>query len=293
MHKAGFVNIIGNPNVGKSTLMNELVGEKLSIITSKSQTTRHRIKGIVNTDDYQIVFSDTPGILEPKYKLQKSMMDFVHTALKDADLLLYITDVYESFDKHRAFLEKIKNSGIPIVLIINKIDLCDQRTAQEKYDLWSMELPDSKIFLISALNKFNTEHILDAIQEYLPDSPPFFDKDTLTDRPMRFFISEMIREKILLNYDKEIPYNVEVVVDAYKEEEDIVRISALLYVSKDSQKNIIIGPKGSAIKRLGISARKDIEAFVGKKVFLKTFIKVKKDWRDKDNILKGFGYEQG
>lgn len=292
MHKAGFVNIVGNPNVGKSTLMNELVGEKLSIITSKSQTTRHRIKGVVSDDEHQIVFSDTPGILEPKYQLQKSMMDYVHTAIKDADVLLYITDVYESFDKHRNFLDKIKNAGIPIVLVINKIDLCDQETAQQKYDLWRSELPESKIFLASALNKFNTAPILDTIKEYLPEAPAYFDKETLTDRPMRFFISEIIREKVLLNYEKEIPYNVEVVVDAYKEEEEIVRISALLFVSKDSQKNIIIGPKGSAIKRLGIAARKDIEAFVGKKVFLQTFIKVKKDWRNKENSLKGFGYDQ-
>lgn len=292
MHKSGFVNIVGNPNVGKSTLMNELVGEKLSIITSKSQTTRHRIKGILNSEDYQIVFSDTPGVLDPKYKLQKSMMDFVYTALKDADVLLYITDVYESFDKHRDFLDKVKHSGIPTILVINKIDLCEQEKAQAKYDLWKQELPEAEIILASALNRFNTDFILESLKKHLPEAPAYYDKDSLTDRPMRFFVSEIIREKILTQYDKEIPYNVEVTVDAYKEEEDIIRISALLFVSKESQKNIIIGPKGSAIKRLGMRARKDIEAFVGKKVFLKTFIKVKNDWRNKDNYLKSFGYEQ-
>ncbi|TAJ12819.1 GTPase Era [Marinilabiliaceae bacterium JC017] len=289
-HKAGFVNIIGNPNVGKSTLSNTLIGERLSIITSKAQTTRHRIFGIVNKPNYQIIFSDTPGVLEPNYKLQESMLKFSQAALTDADIILYLTDTVEKPDKHIKFLEKVQQTNIPVLLIINKIDLIQQDKLDELMDFWKKELPKAEIFPMSALHNFNVTNLYDRIVELLPDSPPYFDKDTLTDKPERFFIAEIIREKILLHYQKEIPYSVEIEIEEFQELEERVDIRAVIHVARDSQKGIIIGHQGKALKRVGIDARKDIEAFLQKKVFLSLYVKVSKDWRDKDNLLKNFGY---
>lgn len=289
-HRAGFVNIVGNPNVGKSTLMNVLVGERISIITSKSQTTRHRIMGIVNTDEYQIVYSDTPGVLEPMYKLQESMLQFSRSALTDADVILYVTDVWEKADKNVKFLDKVRDCGIPTLLIINKIDQSTQETIEALSQRWQQDLPNAEIILVSALNKFNTSYVMDKIVKMLPESEPFFEKDALTDKPMRFFVSEIIREKILLHYNKEIPYSVEVVVNSYEEEAKIVRINATIFVERDSQKGIIIGHKGEALKKVGTEARKDMESFIGNKVFLELFVKVDKDWRSQENKLKNFGY---
>ena len=291
MHKAGFVNIIGNPNVGKSTLMNALVGERISIITSKSQTTRHRIMGIVNGEDFQIVYSDTPGVLKPNYRLQESMMEASTSALKDADVLLYVTDTIESYDKNIDFLEKAKQSGIPTFLIINKIDLLSSQKALEALvEKWKTILPDAEIVPICAIEKFNIEQLLVRIKELLPDSPPYFDKDALTDRPARFFVNEIIREKILENYDKEIPYSTEVVVEQFHEEDKLIKIHATIYVERESQKGIIIGKRGAMLKKVGMAARTEIEAFFEKKVFLELFVKVEKDWRNKDKQLKLFGY---
>ncbi|MBQ1176241.1 MAG: GTPase Era [Paludibacteraceae bacterium] len=290
-HKAGFVNIIGNPNVGKSTLMNALVGERISIITSKSQTTRHRIMGIVNGEDFQIVYSDTPGVLKPNYRLQESMMEASTSALKDADVLLYVTDTIESYDKNIDFLEKAKQSGIPTFLIINKIDLLSSQEALEALvEKWKTILPEAEIVPICALEKFNIEQLLVRIKELLPDSPPYFDKDALTDRPARFFVNEIIREKILENYDKEIPYSTEVVVEQFHEEDKLIKIHATIYVERESQKGIIIGKRGAMLKKVGMAARTEIEAFFEKKVFLELFVKVEKDWRNKDKQLKLFGY---
>ena len=290
-HKAGFVNIVGNPNVGKSTLMNALVGERISIITSKAQTTRHRIMGIVNGDDFQIVYSDTPGVLQPKYKLQESMLKFSTSALIDADVLLYVTDVFEDMKANERFLEKVKASELPILLVINKIDMSAQDKLEVLYKRWQEELPQAKIFPISALHKFNVENLLSEIKDRLPEAEPFFDKDQLTDKPARFFVTEIIREKILENYTKEVPYSVEPVVEEFKDEAKIIRIGAVINVERDSQKGIIIGHQGKALKKVGIEARKDLEAFFDKKVFLQLFVKVQKDWRSKDFNLKQFGYE--
>ena len=289
-HKAGFVNIVGNPNVGKSTLMNQLVGERISIATFKAQTTRHRIMGIVNTDDMQIVFSDTPGVLKPNYKLQESMLAFSESALTDADVLLYVTDVVENPEKNLDFLEKVRKLTIPVLLLINKIDLTDQKGLVAVVEKWHSLLPDAEILPISALNKFGTDLILKRIGELLPDSPPYFDKDQLTDKPARFFVSEIIREKILLYYDKEIPYSVEVSVEQFKEEEKIIRISAVIYVERDSQKGIIIGHQGVALKKVSTESRKALERFFGKSIFLETFVKVDKDWRSSKKELDNFGY---
>ncbi|MDD4921860.1 MAG: GTPase Era [Bacteroidales bacterium] len=291
MHKAGFVNIVGNPNVGKSTLMNTLVGERISIITSKAQTTRHRIMGIVNGEDYQIVYSDTPGVLTPNYKLQESMLNFSNSALLDADILLYVTDTVEKVDKNESFLEKVQRVDIPVIVIINKIDLSDQERLEAQVEELGKLLPKAEIIPISALRKFNVSYVLKRISELLPESPPYFDKDALTDKPARFFITEIIREKILLYYQKEIPYSTEVVVEKYEDTEKLVRINAVIYVERDTQKGIIIGHGGQALKKVGTEARKDIEAFLGKKVFLEVFVKVEKDWRNKDNKLKAFGYQ--
>ncbi|MBO4820439.1 MAG: GTPase Era [Prevotella sp.] len=289
-HKAGFVNIVGNPNVGKSTLMNQLVGERISIATFKAQTTRHRIMGIVNTEDMQIVFSDTPGVLKPNYKLQESMLAFSESALADADVLLYVTDVVENPEKNLDFLDKVRTLKVPVLLLINKIDLTDQKGLNQVVEKWHTLLPDSEILPISALNKFGTDLILKRIKELLPDSPPYFDKDQLTDKPARFFVSEIIREKILLYYDKEIPYSVEVAVEQFKEEEDIIRISAVIYVERDSQKGIIIGHRGYALKKVSTEARKALERFFGKSIFLETFVKVDKGWRSSQKELDHFGY---
>jgi len=291
MHKAGFVNIVGNPNVGKSTLMNTLVGERISIITSKAQTTRHRIMGIVNGEDYQIVYSDTPGVLIPNYKLQESMLRFSNSALIDADILLYVTDTVEKIDRNESFLEKVKNTDIPVLVIINKIDLSDQERLEAQVESLSKLLPKAEIIPISALRKFNVTYVLKRISELLPESPPYFPKDALTDKPARFFITEIIREKILLYYQKEIPYSTEVVVEKFEDSEGLVRISAVIYVERDTQKGIVIGHGGQALKKVGTESRKDIEAFLGKKVFLEMFVKVEKDWRSKDNKLKAFGYQ--
>ena len=289
-HKAGFVNIVGNPNVGKSTLMNQLVGERISIATFKAQTTRHRIMGIVNTEEMQIVFSDTPGVLKPNYKLQESMLAFSESALADADVLLYVTDVVENPEKNVDFLEKVRKITVPVLLLINKIDLTDQKGLVAVVEKWHKLLPEAEILPISALNKFGTDIILKRIGELLPDSPPYFDKDQLTDKPARFFVSEIIREKILLYYDKEIPYSVEVRVEQFKEEEKIIRISAVIYVERDSQKGIIIGHKGFALKKVSTEARKALEKFFGKSIFLETFVKVDKDWRSSKRELDSFGY---
>ena len=290
MHKAGFVNIVGNPNVGKSTLMNQLVGERISIATFKAQTTRHRIMGIVNSDDAQIVFSDTPGVLKPNYKLQESMLAFSESALQDADILLYVTDVIENPEKNMDFLEKVRKMTIPVLLLINKIDQTDQKKLGDIVEKWHTLLPDAEILPISAQNKFGTEILMKRIKELLPDSPPFFDKDQLTDKPARFFVSEIIREKILLYYDKEIPYSVEVKVDEFKEEEKCIRIHAVIYVERDTQKGIIIGHQGVALKKMSTEARKSLEKFFGKSIFLETFVKVDKDWRSNKRELDNFGY---
>lgn len=290
MHKAGFVNIVGNPNVGKSTLMNQLVGERISIATFKAQTTRHRIMGIVNTDDMQIVFSDTPGVLKPNYKLQESMLAFSESALRDADILLYVTDVVESPEKNADFLAKVRKMSIPVLLLINKIDQSDQNSVAQQVEKWHGLLPNAEILPISAKNKFGTDILLKRIKELLPDSPPYFDKDQLTDKPARFFVSEIIREKILLYYDKEIPYSVEVKVEAFKEEGRHIVINAVIYVERDSQKGIIIGHQGVALKKLGTEARKTLEKFFGKSIYLELFVKVDKDWRSSKRELDNFGY---
>ncbi|MBQ2344415.1 MAG: GTPase Era [Prevotella sp.] len=290
MHKAGFVNIVGNPNVGKSTLMNQLVGERISIATFKAQTTRHRIMGIVNTDDMQIVFSDTPGVLKPNYKLQESMLAFSESALKDADVLLYVTDVIENPEKNMDFLEKVKKMTIPVLLIINKIDLSNQQKLSELVEKWHYLLPNSEILPLSASNKFGIDLLLNKIKELLPDSPPYFDKDQLTDKPARFFVSEIIREKILLYYDKEIPYSVEVSVESFKESDERIDIHAVIYVERESQKGIIIGHQGVALKKVGMESRKALERFFGKKIYLETFVKVDKDWRSSQKELNNFGY---
>ena len=290
MHKAGFVNIVGNPNVGKSTLMNQLIGERLSIATFKAQTTRHRIMGIVNTDDCQIVFSDTPGVLKPNYKLQESMLAFSESALADADVLLYVTDVVENPEKNIDFLDKVKKMDIPVLLLINKIDQSDQKVLGEIVEKWHALLPNAEILPISAKNKFGVDMLMKRVKELLPDSPPYFDKDQLTDKPAKFFVSEIIREKILLYYDKEIPYSVEVVVERFKEDEQKIHINAVIYVERDSQKGIIIGHQGVALKKVSSESRKALEKFFGKKVFLETFVKVDKDWRSSQRELNHFGY---
>ena len=290
MHKAGFVNIVGNPNVGKSTLMNQLVGERISIATFKAQTTRHRIMGIVNTDDMQIVFSDTPGVLKPNYKMQEMMLAFSESALADADILLYVTDVIENPEKNMDFLDKVKKMSIPVLLLINKIDESDQTKLGDIVEKWHALLPNAEILPISAKNKFGTDMLLKRIKELLPESPAFFDKDQLTDKPARFFVSEIIREKILLYYSKEIPYSVEVRVDRFKEEDDRIRINAVIYVERDSQKGIIIGHQGVALKKVNMESRKSLEKFFNKKIFLETFVKVDKDWRSSQKELDAFGY---
>ena len=292
MHKSGFVNIIGNPNVGKSTLMNALVGERLSIITSKAQTTRHRIMGIVNGDDFQIVYSDTPGILKPAYKLQESMMNFVHGAVDDADVILYVTDTVEQSDRQESIVERINRSGIPTIVVINKIDLTTPDKLEALAAEWQNRLPEAVIIPVSAKEKIGMGGVLDAILERLPEGEPFYDKDTLTDKTLRFFASEIIREKILLNYDKEIPYCCEIEIDTYKEEPTIDRISATIYVARTSQKGIVIGHKGERLKRVGQQAREDMERFLQKKVFLQLFVKVQEDWRNNERQLRRFGYDQ-
>ena len=292
MHKSGFVNIVGNPNVGKSTLMNALVGERISIITSKAQTTRHRILGIVNGDDFQIVYSDTPGVLKPIYRLQESMLSFSNSALSDADVLLYVTDVYDNYEKNKDFVDKVGQNTAPVMLIINKIDMIDQQKLEDLVDKWKTVLPNAEIYPISATEKFNIEPLFNRILALLPEFPPFFEKDQLTDKPAKFFVTEIIREKILLNYEKEIPYSVEVEVEQFKEEAALIRINAVIYVERDSQKGIIIGKGGKSLKKVGIEARKDIEAFFEKKVFLELYVKVEKDWRNKDLKLRSFGYKQ-
>lgn len=299
MH-SGFVNIVGNPNVGKSTLMNALVGERLSIITSKAQTTRHRIMGIVNGDDFQIVYSDTPGVLRPNYRLQEQMLEFSRGALVDADVLLYVTDVQDTPDKNKDFLEKVQRmaaaseeskQGAKVFLIINKIDLTTPQTLEQLVAFWQKTLPQAEIFAISAREKFGVEQLFRAIKEALPEQPPFFETDRLTDKPARFFVDEIIREKILLNYDKEIPYSVEVEVEEFKEEEKLIRISAIIYVERESQKGIIIGRQGAALKKVGSQARQDIEQFFQKQVFLQLFVKVDKDWRSSASRLRHYGYD--
>lgn len=290
MHKAGFVNIVGNPNVGKSTLMNQLVGERISIATFKAQTTRHRIMGIVNTDDMQIVFSDTPGVLKPNYKMQEMMLAFSESALADADVLLYVTDVIENPEKNIGFLEKVKKMKIPVLLLINKIDQSDPNKLGDTVEKWHSLLPNAEILPISAKNKFGVDMLLKRIKELLPESPAFFDKDQLTDKPARFFVSEIIREKILLYYDKEIPYAVEVRVERFKEDDTRIHINAVIYVERDSQKGIIIGHQGVALKKVNTESRKALEKFFGKKIFLETFVKVDKDWRSSQRELDAFGY---
>ncbi len=290
MHKSGFVNIIGNPNVGKSTLMNALVGERLSIITSKAQTTRHRIMGIVNGEDFQIVYTDTPGIVNPHYKLHEQMMGFVHSALEDADLFLLVTEIGETF-KNQEVLSKIIRSETPVILVINKIDLSDQQTIRDKMAYWHNQIPRAVIVPASATERFNIDTIFDHILDLLPENPPYFPKDELTDRSMRFFVSEIIREKLLLYYQKEIPYSCEVAVESYEEKEGVDNIGAVIYVERESQKAILIGHKGMSIKKVGIESRKDIEEFTGKKCFLNIYVKVMKDWRNNDRALRQFGYQ--
>ena len=290
-HKSGYVNIIGNPNVGKSTLMNAMVGQKLAIITSKAQTTRHRIMGIVNGEDFQIIYSDTPGILKPHYLLHESMMKFVDTALQDADIFLFITDVNDNFE-HVEVLEKLKNTNIPVIVLINKIDISNQQIVNKKMEYWTSVLEKAEVMPISATYKFNLEKVFQKILELLPESPPYFPKDELTDKSERFFISEIIREKILMTYQQEIPYSVEVVIDAFKELRTLTKISATIYVSRESQKSIIIGHEGKSLKKVGTEARKDIEEFIERKVFLELFVKLNKDWRNNPKLLKYFGYVQ-
>lgn len=289
-HKAGFVNIVGNPNVGKSTLMNLLVGERISIATFKAQTTRHRIMGILNTPEMQVCFSDTPGVLKPNYKLQKSMLNFSESALQDADVLLYVTDVIEKPNKNEEFLEKVSKMDIPVILLINKIDLSNQNALTDLVEAWKKVLPNAEIIPISAQCKFNVDAVLNRIKELLPDSPPYFDKDQWTDKPARFFVAEILREKILLYYDKEVPYSVEVVVESFKEEKKSIHINTVIYVERDSQKGIIIGHQGVALKKVSTEARKALERFFNKSIYLETFVKVDKDWRSSDKSLKNFGY---
>ena len=291
MHKAGFVNIVGNPNVGKSTLMNLLVGERISIATFKAQTTRHRIMGILNTDEMQIVFSDTPGVLKPNYKLQESMLNFSESALADADVLLYVTDVVEKPDKNIEFIEKVRKMQVPILLLINKIDLSNQEALVKRVEEWHELIPQAEIIPISAISKFGVDVVMKRIKDLLPDSPPYFDKDQWTDKPARFFVTEIIREKILLYYDKEIPYAVEVVVEQFKEDAKSIHINAVIYVERDSQKGIIIGKQGKALKKVSTEARKTLEKFFQKSIYLETFVKVDKDWRSSDKELKNFGYQ--
>jgi len=291
MHKAGFVNIVGNPNVGKSTLMNLLVGERISIATFKAQTTRHRIMGILNTDDMQIVFSDTPGVLKPNYKLQESMLNFSESALVDADVLLYVTDTIEQPDKNQEFMEKVRRLDVPVLLLINKIDLSNQEDLVKLVDQWHEMLPKAEIIPVSAKARFNVDAVMKRIRELIPDSPPYFGKDQLTDKPARFFVTEIIREKILLYYDKEIPYAVEVVVEQFKEDAKSIHINAVIYVERDSQKGIIIGKQGKALKKVATEARKTLEHFFQKTIYLETFVKVDKDWRSSDKELKNFGYQ--
>ena len=290
MHKSGFINIIGNPNVGKSTLMNNLVGEKLSIITSKAQTTRHRILGIVNGDNFQLIFSDTPGIIKPSYELQDSMMDFVKSALEDADVILYMVEIGEKSIKDPEVHNKILSTKIPTIILLNKIDLSNQEDLENQINIWSNKYPNTEIYPISALNNFNTEKVINRIIELIPESPPYFPKDQLTDKPERFFVNEKLREKILLYYDKEIPYSVEVQTEEFKEEESIIKIRSLILVERESQKGIIIGHKGIALKKIGTKARIDLEKFFGKKVFIELHVKVSKNWRSNPNQLKKFGY---
>jgi GTP-binding protein Era len=290
-HRSGFVNILGNPNVGKSTIMNALVGERLSIITAKAQTTRHRIMGIVNGEDFQIVYSDTPGILRPQYKLQETMMNFVNSALSDADMILYVTDVMERSANEGEYIDKIKESEIPVIIAVNKVDLTTQADLEKVVESWHVAFPDSPVIPISGLKKFNLDSLLNAILAKLPEAPPYFPKDQLTDKYERFFASEMIREKILINYKKEIPYSVEIEIEEFKDEKNIIKIRALIHVTRDSQKGIIIGHRGSMLKRVGTEARHDMEDFFRKKVFLELYVKVTKDWRDKPLVLKRFGYQ--
>ncbi|PDH48877.1 MAG: GTPase Era [Bacteroidetes bacterium MED-G21] len=289
-YKSGFVNIIGNPNVGKSTLMNKLIGERLSIITSKAQTTRHRILGIVNDENYQIVFSDTPGIIQPNYNLQSSMMKFVRSAFQDADVFLYMVEIGEKSLKDSSFFERLKNTDIPILLLINKIDKSNQEGVEKAMNHWESQLPKAKIIPISAIEGFGVDKIMSEITAMLPNGTPYFPTDALTDKPERFFVSEIIREKILLNYQKEIPYSVEVVIETFKEEDEIIRIEAIINVARETQKGIIIGHQGKALKKVGTQARKDLETFFGKKIFIKLFVKVTKNWRDNEQDLKRFGY---
>ena len=291
MHKAGFVNIVGNPNVGKSTLMNSLVGEKLSIITSKAQTTRHRILGIVNGDDFQLVLSDTPGVIKPSYELQSSMMDFVKSAIEDADVLIYMIEIGESSLKDENLFNKIKSSSIPVVVLINKIDLSNQEELENQVSEWSKKLPNAEIFPISALKEFQVDNLLQRLIELLPECPPYFPKDQLTDKPERFFVNEIIREKILINYNKEIPYSVEILTEEFKEDQKIIRIRSVIMVERNSQKGIIIGHKGSALKKIGIESRKDLETFFGKQIYIELFVKVNKNWRSNHKQLKRFGYK--
>jgi len=290
MHKAGFVNIIGNPNVGKSTLMNVLVGERLSIITSKAQTTRHRILGIVNDDDYQVVFSDTPGIIKPAYGLQESMMDFVKSALDDADILIYMVEIGEKSLKNESFFNKINNAEIPVLLLLNKIDNSDQEFVMKQIEFWQKQVPKAEIFAISALRKFNTQGLFDRILELLPDSPAYYPKDQLTDKSERFFVNETIREKILMHYKKEVPYSVEVDTEEFNEFETIIKIRSVIMVERESQKGIIIGHKGKGLKRVGTEARRDLEKFFQKKIFIELYVKVNKNWRNSEQQLKRFGY---
>ena len=292
MHKAGFVNIVGNPNVGKSTLMNLLVGERISIATFKAQTTRHRIMGILNTDDAQVVFSDTPGVLKPNYKLQEAMLRFSRSALRDADVLLYVTDMVESPEKNSDFIDEVRKLDVPILVLINKIDLGNQEALVKKVEQWHNLLPEAEILPISAIAKFNVDVVMKRIMELLPPSPPYFDKDQLTDKPARFFVTEIIREKILLHYDKEIPYVCEAAVEYFKEKEGSIYIKALIYVERDSQKGIIIGHEGAALKRVASDARRELEKFFGKRIFLEIYVKVDKDWRNSDKQLRRFGYDQ-
>lgn len=290
-HKSGFVNILGNPNVGKSTIMNKMVGEKVSIITSKSQTTRHRILGIVNGDDFQIVYSDTPGIIKPAYRLQENMMSFVGTAFEDADVIVYVTDVVEKFMKNEHYVDRLKEANVPVLILINKIDLSNQEEVTALMQRWQEVVPEAEIIPMSALKEHNLERLLLEILDRLPENPPFFPKDQLTDKTERFIVSEIIREKILIKYRQEIPYSVEVVIDSFKEEEKIIRIEATIFVTRNSQKGIIIGRKGAALKKVGQMARADAEAFFGKQVYLGLYVKVKKDWRDDDRMLRQFGYQ--
>ena len=292
MHKAGFVNIVGNPNVGKSTLMNLLVGERISIATFKAQTTRHRIMGILNTDDAQVVFSDTPGVLKPNYKLQEAMLRFSRSALRDADVLLYVTDVVESPEKNSDFIAEVRKLDVPILVLINKIDLTNQAELVKKVELWHELIPEAEILPISATAKFNVDVVMKRVMELLPESPPYFEKDALTDKPARFFVTEIIREKILLHYDKEIPYVCEAVVEQFKEDDGKIYIKALIYVERDSQKGIIIGHEGSALKRVATDARRELEKFFGKRIFLEIYVRVDKDWRNSDRQLRRFGYDQ-